>query len=122
MMKAAEDATAQLLIVLAAKLERGTDVGPDSEVGLAIRTFQRAIKEEALLDAEDVPAFRVTARDRLAPFIVRRWADLQQAGTHPDSHERTLAEAARQRARDMETWYRENVTEPIPIDRRLEDE
>lgn len=52
----------------------------------------------------DEPVFVLCARDRFSSSVVRRWADLQAAATHPDSPGRRKADEAREVAQAMDDW------------------
>ena len=58
--------------------------------------------------AEDEPIFVLRAKDKLAPSIVRRWADLAEAASHPDSPTRDKVREARLFAKTMEGWQQKN--------------
>lgn len=53
---------------------------------------------------DDEPIFTLVARDRFAPAVVRRWADLVEAATHPNSTGRRKAVEARLFAVEMDAW------------------
>lgn len=59
----------------------------------------------------DEPMFIVLARDAVAPFIVREWAELREeainTGNKPESDRAMVAEA-RECADNMERWRKEN--------------
>lgn len=68
----------------------------------------------------DEPMFILLARDPLAPYHVREWADLREeginTGNQPES-DRAMVVEARQCADNMERWRKENNGKwraPIP--------
>lgn len=50
------------------------------------------------------PLFVLRAQDQCAPQTLRRWADLVEAGSMPDSPSRAKAAGARRLAQEMEDW------------------
>lgn len=80
------------------------------------KELEQAIRGEGCLGkaADDEPVFILRAKDQLASVVVRRWADLAEAASHPDSPTRKKAADARQLAKDMDNWRAEHGGGKVP--------
>lgn len=56
----------------------------------------------------DEPVFVLRAQDRFSPYAIRRWADMVEAGSQPDTTSREKALRARFLAKDIEEWQARN--------------